>query len=63
MNNISRWFACVWWSKSSYYHFIVVPSGSSQSIKIASKEDWEVAEVKHVLTFIRLVKSEVWQNQ
>ena len=29
--------------------------------KGTSKEDWDVAHVKHVLIFISLVKSKVWQ--
>ena len=31
-------------------------------VKIMSKEDWGVAELKYVLTFIRLVNSKVWQK-
>ena len=27
-----------------------------------SKEDWDVADLKHVLTFIRLAESKVWQK-
>ena len=27
-----------------------------------SKEDWDVADLKHVLTFIGLVMSKVWQK-
>ena len=30
-------------------------------VKITSEEGWDVAELKHALTFIRLVKSKVWQ--
>ena len=27
-----------------------------------SKEDWDVADLNHVLTFIRLAESKVWQK-